>query len=67
MTENSNTPNDLNNPNDKFFKGALGMIDIARPFLIEVLPKDLLEKLDLNTLFCCIFDSDFRDDSPRNY
>jgi predicted transposase/invertase (TIGR01784 family) len=48
MTEN--TTNDLNNPNDKFFKGALSMYDIARPLLEQTLPKDLLDKLDLDTL-----------------
>ena len=50
MPEITNDSNELNNPHDKFFKGAMGMISIARPMLVKYLPKDLLDKLDLDTL-----------------
>ena len=50
MTENVNDSNDLNNPHDKFFKGAFSMLDVTYPLLVAFLPKDLLDKLDLNTL-----------------
>ena len=50
MAENVNDSNDLNNPHDKFFKGAFSMLDVTYPLLVEFLPKDLLDKLDLNTL-----------------
>ncbi len=50
MPENTTESNDLNNPHDKFFKGAVGMIAVARPMLEKYLPADLLDKLDLDTL-----------------
>ena len=50
MAENSNISNDLNNPNDKFFKGALSLLIVARPMIMAFTPKDLLDKLDLDTL-----------------
>lgn len=50
MTEDSNISNDLNNPNDKFFKGALSLLIVAKPMIEEFTPKDLLDKLDLDTL-----------------
>ncbi len=50
MAENGNDSKDLNNPHDKFFKGAFSMLDVTYPLLVEFLPKDLLDKLDLNTL-----------------
>ncbi len=48
MSENNEQS--INNPHDKFFKGAFGIIDIVKPFLVQFLPKDLLDKLDLDTL-----------------
>ena len=50
MSETTNTGNDLNNPNDKFFKAVFSIADIAKSFLEEFLPKDLLDKFDLKTL-----------------
>ena len=50
MAENTNEPNELNNPHDKFFKRALAIVAIARPMLENFLPKDLLDKLNLDTL-----------------
>lgn len=50
MPENIHNANDINNPNDKFFKAAFSMITIARPLITTFLNKDLLDKLDLETL-----------------
>ncbi len=50
MPEITNESNELNNPHDKFFKGAVSMIAVARPMLEKFLPNDLLEKFDFNTL-----------------
>lgn len=47
---NENNEQSINNPHDKFFKGAFGIIDVVKPFLVQFLPKDLLDKLDLETL-----------------
>jgi predicted transposase/invertase (TIGR01784 family) len=52
MLENTNTPIPivLNNPNDKFFKGALSLLIVAKPMIEECLSPDLLEILDLDSL-----------------
>ncbi len=50
MAENTDVTNDLNNPHDRFFKGALGLLIVAKPMIEAYLPKDLLDKLDLDTL-----------------
>lgn len=38
MPETTNDSSELNNPHDKFFKGAVGMIAVARPMLEKFLP-----------------------------
>ena len=50
MDEIKNESNDLNNPNDKFFKGTASMIVVAKPLLQETLPEEVLDTLDLDTL-----------------
>ena len=50
MPEISSNPNDLNNPNDKFFKGAVSLIEVARPLVEETMPPEILDKFDLDTL-----------------
>ncbi len=50
MIENTNDSTDINNPNDKFFKGALALLIVAKPMIIEFTPKDVLDTLDLDTL-----------------
>jgi predicted transposase YdaD len=50
MAENNTPPNDLNNPNDAYFKGVMSMKTVAIDFNKQFLPKDILDKLDLNTL-----------------
>lgn len=50
MSESENSSNELNNPHDKFFKGAFSMLVVTKPLLLQFLPKDLLDKLDLDTL-----------------
>jgi predicted transposase/invertase (TIGR01784 family) len=49
MEENNNTAKGLNNPHDKFFKGALGMKKVARSFTEAFVDKDLLAELNLNS------------------
>lgn len=41
---------DLSNPHDKFFKEALSYPEVARDFLAQQLPSDVLTHIDLNTL-----------------
>ena len=50
MDEIKNESNDLNNPNDKFFKGTTSMVIVAKPLLQETLPEEVLDTLDLDTL-----------------
>ncbi len=50
MAENNTPPNDVNNPHDKFFKAAMGMKSIATAFTRQFLPKNILDKLNLDTL-----------------
>jgi predicted transposase/invertase (TIGR01784 family) len=50
MTENTYKDNNLNNPHDKFFKAAFGIKAIAQACLEEFINKDLLNKLDLDSL-----------------
>jgi predicted transposase/invertase (TIGR01784 family) len=50
MAENNTPPNELNNPNDVYFKGVMGMKTVAIDFNKQFLPKDILDKLDLSTL-----------------
>ena len=40
----------LNNPNDKFFKKLFGLIGVVQDYLNSQFPKQLSEKLNLNTL-----------------
>jgi predicted transposase/invertase (TIGR01784 family) len=41
---------DLSNPHDKFFKEAFSYPEVARDFLAQQLPSDVLAHIDLNTL-----------------
>ena len=50
MTENTTGDNNLNNPHDKFFKAAFGIKAIAQACLEEFINKDLLNKLELDSL-----------------
>lgn len=50
MAENTDVTNDLNNPHDRFFKGAFSLLIIAKPLIEAYVPKDLLDKLDLDSL-----------------
>jgi predicted transposase/invertase (TIGR01784 family) len=50
MAENNTPPNDLNNPNDAYFKGVMSMKTVAIDFNKQFLPKEILDKLDLETL-----------------
>ena len=45
MDEIKNESNDLNNPNDKFFKGTASMIVVAKPLLQETLPEEVFRVL----------------------
>ncbi len=52
MEDNKNTPtsNELNNANDKFFKGMMSLVPVVRAYSEQFLPKNILDKLDLDTL-----------------
>jgi predicted transposase/invertase (TIGR01784 family) len=50
MTDNAEKSNNLNNPHDKFFKAIFSIRALVRACLIYFLPKDILDKLDLDTL-----------------
>lgn len=50
MTENTQDSASFNNPHDKFFKSAFSMMILARPFIMQFVPPELLDKLDLDTL-----------------
>ena len=50
MSENTNSASELNNPHDKFFKGAFSMLAVTKPLLMQFLPKDLIDKFDLDSL-----------------
>ncbi len=50
MTENKYEPNKLTNANDKFFKGLMGMKEVVKAYIQQFLRKDVLDKLDLDTL-----------------
>jgi hypothetical protein len=38
------------NPHDKFFKESFSRLEVAKSFIEEVLPKDIRDKMNLNTL-----------------
>lgn len=40
----------IQNPHDKFFKESFGNLTVAKDFLINYLPGDILERIDLNSL-----------------
>jgi predicted transposase/invertase (TIGR01784 family) len=42
--------NQINNPHDKFFKETFSRLEVAQSFIEEVLPPDLLERLNLSAL-----------------
>jgi predicted transposase/invertase (TIGR01784 family) len=50
MAENNNELNKINNENDKFFKGMMSLQIVVRAYAEQFLPKDRLDKLDLDTL-----------------
>src|SRR4051812_5073466 len=43
----------IKNPHDRFFRQSLSDLQIARDFFANHLPKDLLPRIDLNTLEIC--------------
>jgi predicted transposase YdaD len=38
------------NPHDKFFKESFSRLEVAKSFIEEVFPKDMRDKMNLNTL-----------------
>jgi Putative transposase, YhgA-like len=40
----------ITNPHDKFFKESFSRIEVARSFIEEIFPKELSEKINLETL-----------------
>ena len=42
--------NEINNPHDAFFKRNFGNIEIAKDFLQNYLPENVVKTIDLNTL-----------------
>ena len=50
MAENNNTLNDINNENDKFFKGMMSLQIVVRDYIQQFVPKNILDKLDIDTL-----------------
>jgi predicted transposase/invertase (TIGR01784 family) len=53
METNNNPPlpnNELNNANDKYFKGMMSLVGVVRAFAEQFLPRDVQDKLDLDTL-----------------
>ena len=50
MAENSNSPNEINNHNDKFFKGVMSLQVVVRDYIKQFVPKNVLDKLDIDTL-----------------
>lgn len=40
----------IQNPHDKFFKESFGNLAVAKDFLINYLPSEILERIDLNSL-----------------
>ena len=53
MEDTKNAPtsnNELKNANDKFFKGMMSLVPVVRAYCEQFLPKNILDKLDLDTL-----------------
>jgi predicted transposase YdaD len=50
MAENNNTPNDIKNENDKFFKGMMSLQPVVKDYIRQFVPKNVLDKLDIDTL-----------------
>jgi predicted transposase YdaD len=40
----------IQNPHDKFFKESFGNLAVAKDFLVNYLPSEILERIDLNSL-----------------
>jgi predicted transposase YdaD len=38
------------NPHDKFFKESFSRLEVAKSFIEQVFPKDMRDKMNLNTL-----------------
>ncbi len=50
MAENNAIPNEINNENDKFFKGMMSLQIVVKDYIQQFVPKNILDKLDLDTL-----------------
>ena len=50
MAENKDEPNKLSSANDRFFKGLMGMKEVVKAYIQQFMRKDVLDKLDLDTL-----------------
>jgi predicted transposase/invertase (TIGR01784 family) len=50
MEDNNKSSNELNNPHDKFFKGAMGMKTVVDAYSRQFIPQDILDDLDLDGL-----------------
>ena len=50
MEENNNASKELNNANDKAFKALMGLKPVVRAYVEQFVPKEKLDKLDLDTL-----------------
>ena len=50
MAENNNTPNEIKNENDKFFKGTMSLQLVAKAYIQQFVPENILDKLDIDTL-----------------
>jgi predicted transposase/invertase (TIGR01784 family) len=50
MEDNNKSSNELNNPHDKFFKGAMGMKAVVDAYSRQFIPQDILDDLDLDGL-----------------
>ena len=40
----------IQNPHDKFFKETFSNIEVAKDFLLNYLPQNIIENVDINTL-----------------
>ncbi len=55
----------VQNPHDKFFRDSFGRVDIARNYLEEYLPTEVLALLDLDTLH--LQDGSFIDETMQEF
>ena len=50
MPDQNDKQKEINNPHDKFFKAVFGITSVVKPFLNQFVPKNVLDKLDFETL-----------------